>query len=464
MTQVVDSDAGEQGAAARSEIDRQLAGLAALGDSSLAAQKIADFDDFNDPRLRYVIQTIFGFELYINARVWEFAKTFDLMASRGVLAHDKRGVSFGSGREIILYHVARAVAHLTVTDLYTADTSWLEARAADASAFVLDNPPVPVDPARLSAFSMDARDLAFPDASFDFAYSISAFEHFGDDADLVRHLREVRRVLRDDGCYFLTTEMCFAAQTRRTTGNYAFTVPHLLELIAEAGLAADPVVDLSLQQRRENVGVDIALTHDYGMSQSLEQVMVWRELGGLVTGPICLVLRPATGSEAAPRLDAMAETGAWLTHRQMVRAHERFIDWVRLNPFATIVAPEGRRAILWSHDASSPPPSLLFSTLYNFFLDGMIEVHVTLAAMPRSSVADTGLGRVVIAVNAMLRSDPHQIAAHHVEPEQVIAAGGVIHVRFRFVADRDHSYAILGHSASATMPIMATIDIVAKRV
>ena len=54
----------------------------------------------------------------------------------------------------------------------------------------------------LEARVMDAVDLRFPDGSFDAAYSLNSLLHLSD-ADCSRALREVRRVLRPTGLFFL---------------------------------------------------------------------------------------------------------------------------------------------------------------------------------------------------------------------------------------------------------------------
>lgn len=54
----------------------------------------------------------------------------------------------------------------------------------------------------LEAYVMDVADLRFPDGSFDAAYAFNSFLHLAD-AEWPEALREVRRVLRPGGAFFL---------------------------------------------------------------------------------------------------------------------------------------------------------------------------------------------------------------------------------------------------------------------
>jgi SAM-dependent methyltransferase len=57
---------------------------------------------------------------------------------------------------------------------------------------------------RAAFVSLDGITLPFADDAFDFAFSVQMFEHLHRD-DALDHLREVRRVLRPGGAYFIVT-------------------------------------------------------------------------------------------------------------------------------------------------------------------------------------------------------------------------------------------------------------------
>ena len=60
---------------------------------------------------------------------------------------------------------------------------------------------------RLSVRWMDARELAFDDASFDAVYSLSSLEHFGGPGQVDRAAREIARVLRPGGVALLCADV-----------------------------------------------------------------------------------------------------------------------------------------------------------------------------------------------------------------------------------------------------------------
>ena len=59
-------------------------------------------------------------------------------------------------------------------------------------------------PRGLPVLQMDVTDLKFPDASFDFAYSFSTFEHL---PDPVRALEEIKRVVRPGGGMYISLHL-----------------------------------------------------------------------------------------------------------------------------------------------------------------------------------------------------------------------------------------------------------------
>ena len=85
----------------------------------------------------------------------------------------------GAGDERILFWLANHVGEVVATDIYGEGD--FAGREAGGSMLVdpAAHAPFPYREDRLSVLWMDARELAFPDASFDVVYSLSSLEHFG---------------------------------------------------------------------------------------------------------------------------------------------------------------------------------------------------------------------------------------------------------------------------------------------
>ncbi|HET9317218.1 MAG TPA: class I SAM-dependent methyltransferase, partial [Vicinamibacteria bacterium] len=214
--------------------------------------KVCDAADWFAPEMLEIVREELRETPRFHRKQWEFAAIFRALRREGLLAPDRRGLSMGGGRELLLYAVARHVRQLVVTDLYDPRTTWAEARTDDPRTFLLESMPFPVDPDRLQALRMDMRRLEFEDASFDFAYSACAIEHIGDWADFVGHLAEVYRVLRPGGVYAFTTEFHYGPETIEHPGNYVFSAGYLNDLFAASPFVAEPVCESGILRHRAN--------------------------------------------------------------------------------------------------------------------------------------------------------------------------------------------------------------------
>jgi 2-polyprenyl-3-methyl-5-hydroxy-6-metoxy-1,4-benzoquinol methylase len=81
----------------------------------------------------------------------------------------------------------------------------------------------------------DARDLRFPEASFDFVVSEHFVEHLSV-ADMLTHLEQVRRVLKPGGCYLILTPSRLW-NGRRSVGFHlnVFTLEELCAMVRRCG-------------------------------------------------------------------------------------------------------------------------------------------------------------------------------------------------------------------------------------
>lgn len=303
-------------------------------------QRVGDAADLRQPLLTRIAREVLGVRTpWPNQRLWEFATAYAALDRLGALAKDKVGVSFAAGKETLLYAVTRRVRTLHATDLYEPGSMWGEARTDDPTAFVLGAATIPFDREALKVRRMDMRQADFPDRSLDFAYSISSIEHIGQDADFVTHLREARRVLKEDGVYVLTTTFVHAPETIRQPWCHMFAAGHLEQLVAEAGLVAQDSLDATLSDDPDNrpwfkPGVFVAPP-----TVDAHTANMWLRYGSTAFGACCLVLRPrgerrpwrVVGSDAArARLDLLqTQTDVLLWSRPTevaTRVYENFLS------------------------------------------------------------------------------------------------------------------------------------------
>lgn len=122
-----------------------------------------------------------------------------------------RGLDLGCGQGWYLGALAEVGFHMHGID-YSAGQLRKAAENARAAATggaeasvdpALDPAVAPAVEARRRLCQADAQALPFPDASFDFAYSINAFHHLPSRAAQERAVREIVRVLRPGGIFIL---------------------------------------------------------------------------------------------------------------------------------------------------------------------------------------------------------------------------------------------------------------------
>jgi len=119
----------------------------------------------------------------------------DFFGGDGISLTGKRVADIGCGDGIIDLGVVTAAQpeRLVGFDLLTADVQWLADRAAEHAG-------LSELPSSLFFATSEPDRLPAEDASFDYVMSWSAFEHI---ADPVAMLREIRRILVDDGVLFI---------------------------------------------------------------------------------------------------------------------------------------------------------------------------------------------------------------------------------------------------------------------
>ena len=141
---------------------------------------------------------------------WEWEYLADSAERLGLLEPFRHGVGLGVGIEALIYFFARHCGRIVATDLYSADTSWREARHADFREAVLQAACFPIEPGRLTVENADMRALPVGAASQDFVWSTSSIEHVPTLTGVLDVYAEIIRVLKPGGHALLTTEFCLS--------------------------------------------------------------------------------------------------------------------------------------------------------------------------------------------------------------------------------------------------------------
>jgi SAM-dependent methyltransferase len=224
--------------------------------------KLCDLRDFRDPELRELIRDVyasdrehFGEPDFPTGReyrkYWEVAMTLRAFRHLGVLRPDARVLGVGAGHEATVYWLTREVGEVVATDLYEAEDVWSE---TDSSAEMLTDPgrywDGPWNAERLIVRSMDAKELDFPDESFDGIFSSSSIEHFGSFAAVRDAVEEMFRVLRPGGVAALATEFRFEGPGMGEPGLLRFDEPELRSLLLD-GLWWDPATPIDTTISKE---------------------------------------------------------------------------------------------------------------------------------------------------------------------------------------------------------------------
>ena len=405
--------------------------------------KLCDAADWSDPLFDRAIRVELAEEPRFHRKQWEFARILRTLEAHGLLNGTSHGLSMGGGDERLLYAVARRVGHLTVTDLYGAGSAWEGARTDDPDRAIKASAPFHVDPSRLTAMRMDMRSLEFGNGVFDFCYSSCAIEHIGEYDDFLAHLREVRRVLKDQGVYVLTTEFHYGDEVIPAPHNYYFSASFLDGLVAAAGFEARGGVDGALSPHACNRPIPANLRDllpdaaDAVTGRLLDSAPHVQLLtGGRPFTSLCLVLtKAAHGASAGIRPIADLEASREFID-EGVRRWKAFVErsLLNLDPFVAECGHTRGVPRLVAASESSP----LFHTGY-----------VWLGGVTRAAIID------VDAWPAAGSGAEIELRVHRhpdLRPDEVACAGSIrvpIHARERLRrqlqidADDRCSYAVL---------------------
>jgi SAM-dependent methyltransferase len=424
--------------------------------------KLCDAADWLDPEFERIIRAELAEEPRFHRKQWEFAQIFGTLQALGFLNPTSRGLSMGGGKERLLYAVARRAGHLTVTDLYETSSTWEGARTDNPDRSLKAAAPFAIEPSRLAGRRMDMRALEFEDASFDFCYSSSAIEHIGKYDDFLRHLQEVRRVLKDDGIYVLTTEFHYGEDVIPAPHNYYFSSEFLHELVRAAAFVVFGGVDGTLSPHVFNRPVpanlsDLCADPADAVTDMLLKSAPHVQLltSGLPFSSMSLVLtKPAPhASGGVLPISGLEDSRRFIEGG--VRRWKAFVESAQLNldPFGLAGDRRPTRGVPRLADRDGD--SALFHTGYVWLGGTSRTVTVDLEAWS-ANAGDTSIE---------LRVHRHPA----LQPDAVICAGSIaiairgrehVRTRLQIAAEDGCSYAVLGHvTAGACWIDDATVQV-----
>lgn len=412
--------------------------------------KICDAADFFDPEYLDVVKNRFLEAPVLHRKQWEFGMIFLTLKKAQMLEDNKRGLSMGSGKEVLLYAVARQVKHLNVTDLYSTESLWECAKTTDPDEFIRKNKPFPVEEDKISAQRMDMRHLAFADCAFDFAYSSCAFEHIGTDDDFLQHLNEVYRVLKDGGVYVLTTEFTCEKETVPIPNNYIFSAEHLDRVIGASKFVPESRFDARLSEQSANFPMpgrvdDLSYRGDVDFGRTLASACVIPHvqlLSGKHHVTSCLlVLKKSQGRQEKKSIlfEGLLQSRTFVEscinrYRVMIQKE------LSLHPFAFIANRTSSYFIPHEQNLKkTADTNTILHTDYYWLGTGIRRI---LVRMEREEQERQEPCLVEIRVHRIKAAMFGDAAISHCDTFTIPPSGG-IHKEITVVADDDHAYAVL---------------------
>ncbi|MGE0174563.1 MAG: methyltransferase domain-containing protein [Oligoflexales bacterium] len=140
---------------------------------------------------------------------WEWSLGFKALKDYGYLDKSNKALGIACGHEAVMYALTNYLDSVTGIDLYGATKFSGQEAQADVVAHPEKYCKFPYEKSRLQLKKMNALSLAFPDNTFDIAFSFSSIEHFGGSAQVLQSMRETWRVLKPGGIYVLSVDYIF---------------------------------------------------------------------------------------------------------------------------------------------------------------------------------------------------------------------------------------------------------------
>lgn len=179
-------------------------------DTTRSLSRVCHPGDWDDPALVALMEAIAptgAATTRPHRKAWELALGVQSLERGGVLHEGAMGLSVGAGHEPVLYYLTNRCRWVFATDVYGSGNFAIHESSARMSMDPDVFAPYPYRRRRLTVAYMDALDLRFEDATFDFVVSFGSIEHFGGIEAAATSLAEMSRVLKPGGVAFVTTEI-----------------------------------------------------------------------------------------------------------------------------------------------------------------------------------------------------------------------------------------------------------------
>jgi SAM-dependent methyltransferase len=184
--------------------------------------KACELEDFCDEEFLAAADRVFGPAEkrgnlwprgYEDRKVWEITMVVLSMERHLDASRRRSALGIGAGTEASSFILTNYFDWVFATDLYKGSGSWKR----EAPSTMLEDPArhagsIPFRPGRLVVQHMDAVKLRFEDNAFDFIYSCSSIEHFGNEDGVAAAAREMGRVIKPGGVIALSTELCIGGR------------------------------------------------------------------------------------------------------------------------------------------------------------------------------------------------------------------------------------------------------------
>lgn len=181
-----------------------------LNDSDMRRQKrsslnrLCDISDWHSSGLlmRYMHAMAEG--PWIHRKSWEFGMCVLGLQKLGAVHPYAHALAVAAGHERPFYYFTNHIERMVATDLYDNPNHEGKAEIVEAPERFA---PFAFRKDRLTVLRMNAMDLTFGDAEFDFAFCLSSIEHFGPRENTRKAMREIERVLKPGGIACIATEL-----------------------------------------------------------------------------------------------------------------------------------------------------------------------------------------------------------------------------------------------------------------